>query len=78
VGAVIVLPLFDSVVKVHSKGRHAMTAPSSTTATRSPIYRHTTLADSTADRLFHAGPQVRLSSMGTAVQSQHAGECNRG
>ena len=37
---------FESVVRDHSKG-HAMTAPSSRT-TRSPSYRYTTLADSTA------------------------------
>jgi len=36
---------FESVVRDHSKG-HAVTAPSSTT-TRSPSYRYTTLLDST-------------------------------
>ncbi len=36
---------FESVVRDHSKG-HAVTAPSSTT-TRSPNYRYTTLTDST-------------------------------
>ncbi|WP_255318497.1 zeta toxin family protein [Cellulomonas gelida] len=44
-GAVIVESFFESVVRDHSKG-HAVTAPSSTT-TRSPSYRYTTLADST-------------------------------
>src|SRR5690606_5921405 len=60
VGAVIVESFFESVVRDHSKG-HAVTAPSSTT-TRSPNYRDTTLTDSTLEADVTAGVTTRRSS----------------